>query len=547
MRAWSALLVGLAATCSFSERLLLVPIDNRPASGQFAQMIAEMADVSVIQPPDELLGQFTQPGDPDRILDWLRLQDLRGVDAVVISADMMAFGGLIASRNPGVDYATALFRIKALGGLKAQHPGLKVYAYSATMRLTPTATRANAPWRLALGRYAELRERYRARRDAATLKSLRNLEAIIPADEVRRYDWVRRRNHELQQAMLRLVKYGSFDYVVMGQDDAQPSGPHISETVRLRKTVTDLGIQDRVCFVEGIDQQPNVLLSRALLKERNWTPRVRVAYSDPEGRKKVALYESRTIEASLRDQLIASGARPAALHGEYDYTLYLNTPNPDSLPFQNFLGQMVSDLDADRPISLADINLGADGTSDPELVDFLWGEDRITQLISYAGWNTAGNTMGTAIPAANVYLLAKRANVDPYRREVAQRTFLLHRFVNDYQYHRFTRPGAYRLIDSSDRASREETYGEALEDLNSFVRQDLGRRLEDTFREQFLGRRIETKDAEYALSGLDHVRIYLPWPRAYEVRLEFQLTTRTVASHLDGIATAQAGPKAHQP
>lgn len=537
MRAALVVLLGIVSAAAFAEKILLIPIDSRPASGQFAEMIGNISDAQVVQPPEEVLGRFTHPGSPESILGWLENQDLSHFDAVVVSTDMIAFGGLIPSRRLGSPYETALRRLKQLQAIRSRFPEVKFYAFSAIMRLAPTATKENASWRMHLGRLAEVRERYRVTRDPAAKRTLSNLLRMIPAQEVVRYDTVRKRNHDLQQALLRLTKYGSFDYVILGQDDAQPFGPHLTEIAALRKTSEALGIGHRVYFAEGVDQQPNVLVSRALLTARGWSPRVRLVYSDERGRKKVAPYESKTIEGSLKDQIIASGARPAVPHGEFDYTLYLNTPNPDPIAFQQFLATMSADLSAGRPVGVADINLGKDGTADPDLFSFLRERNRMVNLISYAGWNTAGNTMGTAIPAANVYLLAKKINANPYRREVAQQEFLLHRFVNDFQYHKFTRPYAYRMIDASSRASREETYGDDFEDVNTFVRQDLGRHLEDTFREQFLGRRIVAGNNEYAFEGLDRVRIYLPWPRAYEVRLEFQLTTRPV------FALAPQGPE----
>jgi hypothetical protein len=145
------------------------------------------------------------------------------------------------------------------------------------------------------------------------------------------------------------------------------------------------------------------------------------------------------------------------------------------------------------------------------------------RLLSFAGWNTAGNTVGTAIPAANVYLLAKRTQVDPLQREIAQREFLLHRFVNDYAYHKFTRPVAYSLVEAHKHMSRDETYGSAFNELNDFVKRDLTKHLERYFKDQFLGKRFLAGDRAYVFSGLDAVRVFLPWPRAYEVRLEFKL------------------------
>jgi len=100
--------------------------------------------------------------------------------------------------------------------------------------------------------------------------------------------------------------------------------------------------------------------------------------------------------------------------------------------------------------------------------------------------------------------------------------------VNDYDYHKYTRPMAYHLIDSIHTANREEAYGEDWNLLNNFVKQDLSAHLQDTFKEEFLGKRFNAGSKEYEVASLDDVKIFLPWPRAYEVRLEFKMQAREV-------------------
>lgn len=518
----------LLAAFAKADRILLIPLDSRPAAGQFAQMIANMAATEVRLPPYELLGRFTQPGNPEAILSWLKAQDYSDVSAVVVSVDMIAYGGLIASRINDVTEQEAINRLKALDDIRKRVPNVRFYAYSAVMRLNPTATKATAAWRLDLGRYAGLKDRYRQLNRPEDLKSIRNLEAKIPPFEIQRYQATRLRNHNVQKEILRLTSTGLFDYVIFGQDDAQPYGPHIPETMALRTLVSRLGMSGKAYFCEGIDQHANVLISRALLKRDNWTPRVRIVYSDEAGRKKVADYESKSIESSLSDQLLASGARPAVGNQDYDYTLYVNTPGRNEITFQLFMNSLTDEVDQGFPVGVADINLAKDGTSDPELFAKMNTQGRMVKLLSYAGWNTAGNTLGTSIPAANVYLLSRRSSKNSLEREVALREFLLHRFVNDYDYHKFVRPAAYAFIRSTPSASQEETYGPAFDEVNNLVKTRLEQHLKNTFQDQFLGKRFFADSKQYAVTGLDAIRIFLPWPRAYEVRLEFKIMVQEV-------------------
>lgn len=533
------LLVSLAACLAVSQahasvpaadRVLLVPIDSRPAAGQFAQMIGKMASTNVAMPPYELLGRFTRAGKPDAILDWLDSQDYSGVKSVIVSTDMVTYGGLIASRIDATPTDVAEKRLARLETIRKKHPGTQFYAFCSIMRLAPTATATSAPWRAALARYAELTDRYARTKNPADFDSLKNLVKMVPQTEIERYERTRQRNHHVQAILIKMAASGVFSYLTLGQDDARAFGPHVPETMHLKQLVEGLGIGGKVYFCEGIDQLSNVLISRALLKDAGWTPRVRIVYSDPSKSGDYATFESKPIAESLRDQIFASGARPVSADTAADYDLFVNVPKRSSETFQGFLRDLTDELDQNFPVCVADINLAKDGTADPVLFNGLMVKQRMMRLLSFAGWNTAGNSLGTSIPAANVYLLARRLNRNPLEREVAQREFLLHRFVNDYAYHKLTRPMAYSLIDRT-KGNRDETNEPLFSEVQSVVRRDLEKHLEEYFTEQFQGKRFYAGTHEYEVEGLQNVKIFLPWPRAYEVRLEFSLTTKEMATN----------------
>src|SRR5437867_11009148 len=98
---WVAIL-ALLASIAQASRIILIPLDNRPASGQFAQMIGDIDGAQVQMPPYQLLGRFTSPGNPDAILAWLKSQDMSDVSSIIVSADMILYGGLNAARLPTV-------------------------------------------------------------------------------------------------------------------------------------------------------------------------------------------------------------------------------------------------------------------------------------------------------------------------------------------------------------------------------------------------------------------------------------------------------------
>ncbi|HLP00017.1 MAG TPA: DUF4127 family protein [Fimbriimonas sp.] len=506
------------------NKIVLIPLDSRPAAGQFAQMIGAMNNTVVVVPPIEMLGRFTDPGKPDQILAWLQYFDFSDVSTLIVSTDMIAYGGLIASRVNDVDVQTGISRLARLIEIKKKAPEhLKMFAFAATMRLTPTATRANASFRANLAKFEEFKDRYERTQDKSLLPRMANLRKVVPAHEIQAYERTRRRNHEVQRGLLKMLIGTGIDYLIMGQDDAKPDGPQIQENAKLRALAHQYKVDHKVYFCEGIDQHSNLLVSRAIMEENNWKPKVRIVYSDPTGENQYALYESKTVKESLQDQIFTAGAEIATNADEYDYALYVNTPKRRDRMFNDFLDQMKSEIDQGFPVAVADINFGADGSSDEQLFNALIQGGRSHKLLAFAGWNTAGNTIGTAIPAANVYLAARRNNVNPLGREVAQREFLLHRMVDDWAYHKYSRPATYEMIHALQ-DQRDEVYGSNFNAVDQFAANDLRKYVQSIFLTQFQFRRFYAGDKEYQITQLSGLQIALPWPRAYEIRVDFKMS-----------------------
>jgi len=520
--------LGWTAQAAVPQRVLLIPVDDRPAVVQFPQMIANMAATSVETPPAEILGRFTQPGKPEMILAWLRTQDLSEYDAIVVSLDMIAYGGLIASRVDRTSYNLAINRIREFWSIRRSAPQTKVYGFSSIMRVAPTATTANATWRELLAKYAEEKADYGTRPTAAQRARLADLARRIPAGEVERYERTRDRNKRVNEEFIRMTSQGAFTLLALGEDDSKPTGPQKPERERYRQMVGNLDVAGKVQFAAGIDQLANLLVSRTISDAIAWQPRIRVVYADEQGRHIIASYESLPIEESLRSQIAVSGARIVPEGEDYDYSLYVNTPNASEFALDAFLGSLRAEVDQGFPVAVADTNLGRGGIADPRLFEVVTEEGRSARLLAYAGWNTAGNTMGTTIPAANSYLMARRERIDPLRREIALRTFVLHRLVNDFEYHNFVRPEAYAMMDELNGGRREEAYGDVFAEIDERVRGDLGLRLQSRFDGQLKGTRFFAGNSQYEVVELRDVSISLPWPRAYEVRLDFQLVVRPV-------------------
>lgn len=509
------------------DRVFLVPVDSRPAVSQFPQLIGKIAGAQIDEPPMSYLGRFTSPGKPELIRQWLNSRDLTRSVGLVISADMIAYGGLIASRVPSVSANDAIDRLSLLKSIRLRNPTLPIYVFSSLMRTAPTATDETRPFRLNLAKFVELRERLDRTGDASLKFEINRLRKLIPKDQLQRYDATRKRNMKVHEALIRYVSAGVIDYLVIGADDAQAFGPHFPEMKKLRGLARLSGIAGKVYFCEGVDQHANLLVSRLLLRKSGWVPKVYVKLSDPKAGMERAAFESTPLARSIEDQIIASGARPTTQQDDADYTLYLNTPGGETT--RTFSMSVVRDV----PVAIADVNLSK-GHADAKLIESMSANRSASNLLGFAGWNTAGNTIGTTVPQANVYLLAKRIGGSDYVRELAQRSFLLHRIVNDYGYHRFIRPVAYKMMDGDPHASREEAYGKSFKEMESWVTRNTAMMVDDMFYRQLYGTTFIADGTTYEISGLKDVRVELPWPRAFEVYISFELTAKKVVTDSGG-------------
>lgn len=509
-------------------RVLLIPVDDRPATGQFAQMIGDIASVEVVTPPADLLGRFTVPGRSDDILAWLESQSVGEFQAVVLSTDMLAYGGLIASRESTTTYEEAIRRLRRFQAWRRANPATPVYGFSSVMRLAPTALERTAPWRDALSKLVLAKSRYAVASQPELKAEIERLRTKVPGAEVANYMEARRRDHLVQRELCRQVASGVYDYFVFGQDDARSGGPQMGEIAKLGQMVANLKVTKKVEFGEGIDQNSNVLTCRAITRALNWSPRVRVVYSDNSQILQVPSYETRAIAETIQDQIEASGGTIAPPGESFDYSLFVNVPRTSSEAFELFKSRLCTEIDQGFPVALADTDLGADGIGDPELFRAMVESGRAKRLLAYAGWNTAGNTLGTAIPAASTYLAARQTDTNPGERELYQQRFLFHRLVNDFVYHQFTRPQAYKLREETEHGPRDEVYGYAFDVLNDFVRRDMTARIEDLFRSQFQGSTFFGGVHQFEVTKLSDLEIGLPWPRAYEIRIAFRLQASEV-------------------
>ena len=497
-------------------RVALVPLDERPINLQEVQLAGAVADVDVVVPPSHRLGRFTQEGDADGIAEWLDGLDVTKIDAVIVSSDMLAYGGQIASRRPAPSQERSLHRLEALGRLKARRKELRVYAFSTLLQLTPPDDGRKGKWKDTLLHWAELGGSGAADSSAAT--EVQRLESEIPPTMLEQYRTFRLRNLAVTTASIDLASKEAVDYLVLGVEDETPRGMAAAERKDLDARVTRLGAGSRIQTLAGPEQIALLLLARAVGDVSGVHPGVVLDVATP------------SLASTAESYLKAAGATMAKQAGPRDVAWLVASGPRDETATGQIVSQVTKLLGGGRRMILADVAADdARGASIP-LVEALRTRHLFTRLSAYAG-GTAPSTLALSlvqgllraggaarVPAADAALQGRLAD--------AQIMAMLHRLVVDFAYESVTRPQAItdylepRSMDPSrldpDQTARVEAYltGEIKPLVESLIG-DMDEAPPST-----RGPRIITTPR---FRNLDSFKLKLPRGRLDEVEISFAL------------------------
>jgi hypothetical protein len=432
-------------------RIGLIPLDERPVNTRYPAMLAAVAGAEIVQPPGELLSHRRTPADPDRLAGWLR--DHAGeLDALIVSLELFAHGGLIASRTTGDTAAAVLSRLAALAELRQRQPALYVSAFNVITRVSNSDDSFEEPLYWAtygsrIYRYSQLLDRQlQGQEVAAELDALRS---ELPPEHLADFLKRRLRNHTVNLATLELLAAGVFDRLVIASDDTSEYGLGSREKRWLAEWADILpGLIDRLLLYPGADEVGSALLARLLNDRAGITPAFAPVYAIPGDEEIIAPFEDGPVRVTIERQVRAVGGL-LAREDEADFIVAVNTPSPARSRVYDFalaeserayrqphLGPFVERIrawvEAGRRVIVADV--AYPNGADPVLVELLCERVELPRLAAYGAWNTAGNTTGVALAQG----VAAAHSPDEINRE-AQTRFLLHRFVEDWGYQHVVR------------------------------------------------------------------------------------------------------------
>jgi len=495
----------------FFALITFVPLDDRPVTRQLPQMLGRIAGQTVIEPPRALLGNYLTFGKPDAIIAWLNGRATRGSNAYVISTDMLAYGGLVASRVPGVTYPDAYFRLNELQQLRSAHPRAWIGSFGTIMRLAPTGVPALGPaanffaayptWQY-LQDYANLHDPPLPS-EVARAQHLRELAG----ESLQAYLDTRARNLGVDLRVVDLAAKGAIDTLVLGQDDAGPVGLHVKDVHALQTEVSQRNVGARVAIEPGADELGMAMVAQALARSVSWTPHVAVHYSTPTGATYNDPLEFAPIDVAISGLIKLCGAVRDDASG--DIQLYVRVPGTSAQLDSALLAAMQSDEAEGKSVAFADLTF-LENTFVPQakFAETLLASGVASKLEAYSSWNTNANTIGTAVAEAVAAGAGRRSGT---YNALAHKEFTFNRIVDDYGFHDYVRPQLNAALDAQGIEDHTYLLPEQAAPIAEINRAALWNRAQWILPQLYPG---------YHVAAMD---ITLPWNRTFETEIDASL------------------------
>lgn len=501
------------------RKIALVPLDERPCNYLFAPALARMADVEVVRPPLNIMGQKKQRGDVPQIHQWL-MDIASEVDGFILSFDTLLYSGIVPSRlhNESVDSLQPY--LKTVKKIKASFPDKPLFGFSLIMR-NPTYSNSDEEpdYYQDFGReihrkgFIEHKQKLKIASEAER-NELISIQERLPLEYYEDYCQRRDVNLKMNQEIIKLVADNIIDFLIIPQDDASPYGLTAVDQDVVRKTIIRFEVGMRVLMYPGADEVANTLLSRMILQEQSMPLNVLVRYTSEGASQLIPLYEDRPLHETLKYQIIAAGGRMVTSMAEADVLLVVNAPPSNMLnasmahlrsieynAFRNLpeaVLQMKHVLEQTvKSVVLADVAYG--NGSDLEMINLLKQEDLLFKLHGYAGWNTSSNTLGTAIPMGFL-----RHRFGPSKHHL---DFLGWRYAEDGGYCAIVRQEVTAKLQDMKLNYFEVDGSEGV--VSNMVRDRI---------QNFLDQHINDLNHQVKIN-----RCWMPWNRMFEVGLEVRV------------------------
>jgi len=480
-----------------NKRIVFIPLDSRPVNTFLPEQLAGLAGMRLVRPPMKLLGDLKNPADRPRVIEWLSGRLEKGADALIVSVDLLAYGGLVASRKPDASFRDSLSALNNLKKIRRRFRDLPIFAFNIILRdaITITDDATFEEWK---------KQMKGAGRGNAGVSPLR------------------RRNFEINMEMVRWAGEKVFDFLVIGKEDTAEGNPNAAEFAALKAMAAKRG-GGRVSIQTGADEIAALLVARYVTGAAGRRPAFYIDAAESD-LKIVPRYEPAKLGNTLRAQVKAAGGRLVSGAEKADAVIVPRVAkNQKDLFLEQLKGKEIKEaaipaawlkkiekhVEAGRAVGVVDAVV-LNGAS-RAVAEGLLKCNLFFRLAGYSGWNTTANSAGNVIGQTAIVAVARKHSSPGV---LAERICAAHleRVVNDYIFSavvrgemagRFESPMAMKCPEKENR-----TLGSTME---RHFRVFMKKYVENRELEVFGGDGVTIKVTSCRLE-----KVYFPWGRLFE-------------------------------
>ncbi len=507
--------------------VLLIPLDSRPPCTDYVRKLGRMAGHKIILPPVELLDNYRLPSNTTALQEWFQ-HEIAQAESAIISVDMLIHGGLWASRQGHATTENADEVLQLLTTIHQRNPQVKLYAFSIIPRLFIAENSITEKYRKSMAEWSILQETLLLFENPRDYNRLQQLDQDLPRELVEQYRNLYIANRNLNLRLFQLIREGVLSGLVIGQDDSAPFGVGNLERHRLEMLVEkNPELQDKVFITRGTDEVALNMLGQATCPSRNYKTKVYVFYTEPHTAESILPYMPGPLSLTVAEKLQIIGTETVGRIEDADYILAIHAGNAQSQQKQlsKAASQIKDWLENDKNVALVD--LAADWKQNQTLLPLLHSNGTpLHQLIAYAGWNTASNSIGTAVTQASMVLAGRSASDIPtlLSRDLDRIGFLAERILDDWHYQK-----NYRF-SLNEALLRQSISPYDLAEARAKTTRKIQNELSDSFVRLIIR---DWRNAKMNLQSIPptafsiadwEIQSGLPWDRTFEIRLDLKAT-----------------------
>lgn len=416
--------------------IIFVPIDNRPCTMIFPAQLAKIGGYKIKIPPENLLGIFKKRGDSSKILSWL-YENTKKEDIILLSLDMLIYGGLVASRNMNNSTLECEENAKKLEEFLKTKPASKIIIFSSIMRTLPTFTNEKI-----LLQAEKIKKHIKKLYPISPLSEsefssvLKEISKDVEMkDFFTEYILCRKRNFDINLKACKWRKDNLIDRLLIGLDDVVCIGPNTMEAEKIKTLMKD---DEKTTVCNGTDELAMLAEAMIIKDDFSINPTFAIHYSSEEGSYKNTIYESKPVRDVVIEYIKASGCKIVEENADIDLFCKVHPNGQKETEIQHlekkekdetFVNLISEFMKKGKNVAVADVKY-ANG-ADINFTKILIKKINLASLLSYAAWNTSGNTLGTTISHAIIRYIAKKLN---RTQDTIHVEFMYERFLDDFIY-----------------------------------------------------------------------------------------------------------------